>query len=288
MTPPQPPARRFRLAVLQPPLAAGQPDANRALIRAQIESVTGDGAVDIVVLPEIYDGRTAPADGRGDVEFLGSLARDYRTHVIGGSCLVNETDGSFNRCCVVHRDGALVGHYDKRVLFAGEARLRRPGSGPGVFDLDGIRVAVLICADAWHPETARELRDVADIVAIPVKSAVPTQRHVAYGRRTWHALVLTRAMENAYVVAASDWATGVHSASARPPTDACNARYFTCGATSIADPSHRPEIDAIHRTIPDGDRGIIAADIDLDALDAFRCYRGSVGLLPRSSGDGLV
>lgn len=286
MAAPQPTARRFQLAVLQPALAPGQADGNRDLIRAQIESGAGKGAVDIVVLPEIYDGRTTSADGQADVEFLTGLARDFRTHVIGGSCLVNDAGGSVNRCFVIRRDGMVVGHYDKRILFSGESRLRRSGTGPGVFELDGIRVAVLICADAWYPEPARELRDVADVVAIPVKSAVPTQRHVDYGRRTWHALVLTRAMENGYIVAASDWAAGVHSASGQSRSDVSRPRYFTCGAASLADPSHRPDIDRIHRTIADGKSGFLVADIDIEALQAFRAYRRSVGLLPNSPYDG--
>ncbi len=270
-----------RIAALQPDLHLGQVMPNLHLLRSMVDRAVAEAPLDIVILPEIFDGSYDSTDGAGVRRFLETLARACDVHVIGGSCLITQPDGRrFNACHVVRRGGEEIGRYDKRVLFSTEADGREPGPGPGVFDLDGIRVGVLICADLWHPELAREVHDRIDLLAVPAKTTVPTENYQPYARTMWHAMALTRAMENGVAVAVSDWPESRQDTQRLVGGARTRQTYYTSGATCIADPSHRPDVNRIQRTMARGEPGVLRADIDISALEAYREYRRSVGLLP--------
>jgi NAD+ synthase (glutamine-hydrolysing) len=68
-------------------------------------------------------------------------------------------------------EGQVVACYDKRELpnyqVFDERRYFTPGDGVGVFEIDGIRVGLLICEDAWFDEPARLARDAgAQVLAV--------------------------------------------------------------------------------------------------------------------------
>ncbi len=259
----------------------GQLMPNLHLIRQQVDTLIADAPLDIVILPEIFDGQPTPTDGKSARQFLQTLARTCNTHVIGGSCLIVDDDGSQrNVTHVVHRSGDIVGRYDKRILFSVESDTRQPGDSVGLFQLDDFRVGVLICADLWHPELARELYSKIDLLAVPVKSSVPTEKNIEYARSLWHALALTRAMENGFAVAVSDWPESEHVVEIDTGQFRTRQTHFTSGASCIADPSHRPNPDRVQRLLKSGQPGHLRTDINLAKLAAFRDYRTSVGLLP--------
>ncbi len=275
------PPRHVRLACLQPQLAFDAPPENRRIICKMMSTLRDDFEPDIVVLPEVFEGRTDPADEASVRRYLATLAADHSTHVIGGSCsLVDDAGNSFNSCLVFDRRGEQVGRYDKRVLFASEARLRHQGESMGIFELGGIRVGVLICADMWHPELARAMIDRVDVLVVPVCSGVPTMAHAEYAREVWRAMALTRAMENGLVVAVSDWAPSCHESSHVVDGVQIRRTHYTSGATCIIDPSGRPDLERIVRQVVGDASGVVCADVDLSALQTYRSYRRRVGLLP--------
>ncbi len=270
-----------RIAALQLDLQMDQVMPNLHLIRSTVEREVGTAPLDVVVLPEIFSGRHKTTDGSDERRFLCTLARSCDVHVIGGSCQIAEADGRrFNRCFVVHRSGEEVGHYDKRALFSTEAEGRECGQGPGVFDLDGVRVGVLICADIWHPELAREVHDRIDLLAVPASTSVPTEKYQEYARTIWHALALTRAMENGVAVVVADWPEARQDSQRVADGMRSQRTHYTSGATTIVDPSHRPDISRIQRLLAKGKPGVLRGDIDLTAIAKYREYRRSVGLLP--------
>jgi NAD+ synthase (glutamine-hydrolysing) len=68
-------------------------------------------------------------------------------------------------------EGQVVAHYDKRELpnyqVFDERRYFTPGQRVGVFEVDGVRVGLLICEDAWFDEPARLARDAgAQVLAV--------------------------------------------------------------------------------------------------------------------------
>jgi len=268
----------IRVAAVQPDLIGGQPAHNLEVIRRTVQELAGDAPPDLVVLPEMFEGEPEPSDGSRARSFLCELAREFDTHVVGGSCEIVDSDGCRrNASHVVHRRGEVVGRYDKRVLFSSETARVSAGREAGVFELDSIRVGVLICADLWHPELTRELVGRVDVLAIPARTGVPTQEHAAYARRLWHAMALTRAMENGLVVIVADWPEASHQ---HVPTDGAPKAYYTAGATTIVDPSHRPDIERIQRFPYPKSSSAIVSRVDLSALGAYQTYRRGVGLLP--------
>ena len=174
-----------------------------------------------------------------------------------------------------------MGRYDKRVLFSLEAERCSPGESAGVFELDGVRVGVLICGDLWYPELARELVGRVDLLCVPIKTAVPSDKHVEYARLLWRSLSLTRAMENGLVVLVSDWAAGRHDQTVTASGGTTTRKtYYTCGAATICDPGCRPDIDRLQTTIRHGQAGAVRVTVDLAKLAEYREYRMAVGLLP--------
>jgi NAD+ synthase (glutamine-hydrolysing) len=68
-------------------------------------------------------------------------------------------------------EGQVVAHYDKRELpnyqVFDERRYFTPGEGVGVFEVEGVRVGLLICEDAWFEKPARLARDAgAQLLAV--------------------------------------------------------------------------------------------------------------------------
>jgi NAD+ synthase (glutamine-hydrolysing) len=68
-------------------------------------------------------------------------------------------------------EGQVVCAYDKRELpnyqVFDERRYFTPGHGVGVFEVEGVRVGLLICEDAWFDEPARLARDAgAQVLAV--------------------------------------------------------------------------------------------------------------------------
>ena len=68
-------------------------------------------------------------------------------------------------------EGRVVAHYDKRELpnyqVFDERRYFTPGEAAGVFEVEGVRVGLLVCEDAWFEEPARLARDAgAQVLAV--------------------------------------------------------------------------------------------------------------------------
>jgi predicted amidohydrolase len=268
---------------VQPDLRWLQPMPNLHLLRQLVDRHVQSSPVDLVVLPEVFNG--VPCDYDPDAgpmarQFLQTLARACGVAVIGGSIDYRHDDGQRrNTTFVVDAQGHEVGAYHKRVLFASEQSERTAGAGPGVFEVAGARVGVLICADLWDAGQARELVDRADLLCVPAKTSVPADSHLEYARHLWWNLALTRAMETGLPIVVSDWAESRHEASILTDGKKVRTVHYTSGGASIVDPGQRPDLARIQRTLPAGRPGVLTGAIDLDAAAAFREYRRSVGLL---------
>jgi predicted amidohydrolase len=280
--------RTFTVTTLQPALRWLAPMQNMHLIRQEVERVANAATTDLVVLPEAFLGMPAELDGNHEHvpqarQFIGTLARAIGTHLVAGTLEHREPDGKiYNSAFVIDPGGNEIGRYDKRKLFSLETESRTPGTSDTVVDINGVRVSLLICADLWYPELARAYVDRADLLVVPVKSSVPSNRHIEYARHMWMNLALTRSMENALPVIVSDWAEARHTSPITEAAMPVPQTYYTSGGTSVVDPSHRPMVDKIQSTLIQGRPGHLTATIDLDALGKFRDYRRSVGLLPIS------
>ncbi len=194
------------VSAFQMDIALGDKQANMATVRANLErACSGAGRLDIVVLPELWSTGyllekapdLASEGGREEAEFLGSLAKEFGVHFVGGSVLAKEGDSVRNRAQIVERDGRYTGYYDKIHLIGlmDEDKFIRRGNARLLFELDGLRIGVIICYDLRFCELPRILAlEGADMLV--VSAEWPASRGYA-----WEALLQARAAENQlYVV----------------------------------------------------------------------------------------
>ncbi len=169
----------MRLAVAQLRCDAHDDDGRLAALDDVVRRAAADGA-GLVILPEMaacgylldaghLDRHAEPGDGSGPV-LTGwrDLARELGVAIIGGFAERTAT-GIANAAAVIDGAGAVLGTYRKLHLFGREHELFVPGDhGLPVFEIEGVKVGVLVCYDLRFPESARILAlKGADVVAVP-------------------------------------------------------------------------------------------------------------------------
>lgn len=145
--------------------------------------------IDLIVLPEQF---VKPQCGSSKynkynesffVNWLKSVAKNYKVNVIGGSFArfscdyvsdngKNEAEKPTNVCYVINRNGEIVGNYEKIHLFDAfnvkESDEFSSGDRLGIFSLDIGKVGVWICYDTRFPEISRALSlRGADLFCVP-------------------------------------------------------------------------------------------------------------------------
>lgn len=194
-----------QIAVPRTPDPAARDEHLARLDRLLRETLKASPA-ELVVLPELssidysreaFDSLASlaePLDGP-TAEVLSRLARDTATPIFYG---IPRRDGEryYVTQVAVGPDGGYLGHFDKIHMAHFGASVEKDYFARGdhllLVDLPGIRVAPLICYDIRFPELSRTLC---------VHHGVDLLLHCsAYMRDTsyysWHAFVLTRALEN--------------------------------------------------------------------------------------------
>ncbi len=276
---------RINVLALQPNLQGLAPETNVLAIRRLVDATLSAGEVDLIVLPEVFDGSTPSSDADLDEAVAGScwsfvadLAAKAGAIVVGGSVARRSSAGALhNVCLIADRQGKLVGEYAKRMLFATELDSRTPGEAAAIVEVEGVRIGVLICADLWFPELARELSGWIDVLCVPAKTIVAGAEHVSYARTLWWSMAMTRSAENAMPVVVADWCQSEHEMG------------MTAGASSINDPARRPDVARMQLRLEDGRQGVLRAEVDLDAIREIRQYRQAMGLLAGDDpGDAIV
>jgi predicted amidohydrolase len=140
---------------------------------------------DLVVLPELcnsgynfiskeqaWDSSENAIAGRF-TQYLISACHEHGCAIVSG---LNERDGDklYNSAILVTRDG-LLGKYRKLHLYLNEKDFFLPGNlGAPIFELNGIRLGMLICFDWWFAEVWRLLAlKGADIICHPSNLVIP-------------------------------------------------------------------------------------------------------------------
>lgn len=199
----------MKYSIYQMDIIAGQPDANRLKVSQWLEAEMRDNKPDIIVLPEMWTtaytltslDKVADTNGAKTKSFLKELALNYKVNIIGGS-VANRKDGKFyNSSFVYSRSGELVYEYDKvhLVPMLNEHDYLAGGETvPEVFELEGIKMGLIICYDLRFPEIIRSLAlDGAQVLHIVAEWPAARTRH-------WKVLQIARAIENQmYVVSAN-------------------------------------------------------------------------------------
>ena len=176
----------------------------RALCR-RLRAACRERVPDLIVLPELaaqeYGNgafaclRDLDDDGRGPVTgIFAELARELGCHIAVG---VARRDGAHHHISqlLLGPDGELAGVYDKlhcaQFGASAEAAHFSPGRHLLVTEIAGWRLGVMICYDLRFPELARRMAELGvELMLHPVAFT----RDFSFV--SWHAFVITRAMEN--------------------------------------------------------------------------------------------
>ena len=167
-----------RVAACQIEPLLGEVDRNLERIeRAALEAA--HAGVQLAVLPEaavtgyVYASleEALPAARRASAvaaDRLSELAQRHRMTIICGS-LEAEGDEVYNVAYILAADGRRFQYRKTHLPYLGIDRFATPGpDAPKVYELDGLRVGVLICYDLRFPEAARVCGlDGADLIALP-------------------------------------------------------------------------------------------------------------------------
>lgn len=195
----------MKVSLLQLDIAFGQPEANYATAERAIR-LAAAGKPDCLLLPELwttgYDltrlGEMADPEGKEALTFIGGLAKEYGINIVAGSTAWQRAGGTTNTMFAVNREGQPVLEYSKLHLFRlmDEHLYLQPGASKGLFDLDGISSAGVICYDIRFPEWIRaHMTAGAEVLFAAAEWPLPRLAH-------WRALLVSRAIENqCYVVA---------------------------------------------------------------------------------------
>lgn len=197
----------MKYALYQMDIVAGNPEKNRNKVKKWVtETMSNDESPDILVLPEMWTTAftlpelddIADTDGEPTTSFTQQLAKDFKVNIVAGS-IANKKQGKvYNTALVVDREGSVVHTYDKihlvpmldehKYLTGGEEKVR-------TFELEGVKMGVIICYDLRFPELARNLMlEGVDVLHIVAEWPTPRKDH-------WKYLQLARAIENQmYVV----------------------------------------------------------------------------------------
>ena len=162
--------------------------------------------VDLVVLPELssidYSAATfaqltdlAERPNGPSFQAWREVAQDYATTVLFGFPRRDDT-GCFISMAAVNPQGQLLGYYDKIHLAQFGASMEKAyfqrGSHLLLLDIQGFRLAPIICYDIRIPELSRTLVTEHGVDVILHCGAYFRDASFA----TWHAFATTRALEN--------------------------------------------------------------------------------------------
>lgn len=155
----------------------------------------------LVVLPEMCpSGFAVTAEAAELLEGesckrLAAAASKNEVFVLAG--VATRRDGRcYNSALLFGPEGTLCAAYDKQRLFcyADEDRVFSAGTGPVIFEIDGVRATVLICYDLRFPLLFAEVCPYVDLALVIANWPEEREMH-------WQALTRARAIENqVYVV----------------------------------------------------------------------------------------
>lgn len=191
----------MKIAIYQMEVIGGKPAENRLKVQNWLEKIMKEESPDTIVLPEMWTSSfklkqlkaLAETDGEPTKSFLSELAKKYKVNIIGGSIPHNVETNIYNTSFIFNREGEVVYEYSKIHLVPMlHEHLYVTGGKKAVevFELDGIKMGIIICYDLRFPELARSLA-LQGVQALFVVAAWPTPR-----KYHWTALQIARAIEN--------------------------------------------------------------------------------------------
>lgn len=150
-----------KILIYQQELLGKIPENDKETIKA--------AEADIVSLPE-YFFHPEIVTYEESIELMEEYSLYFNCILIGGTTVLNKDNKLFN-CCYIFNKGKNVGYYAKIHLFKREIGIITPGTDYKTYNVDGLNIGLMICADALYSETWEELSNLnPDIIFAPTFS----------------------------------------------------------------------------------------------------------------------
>lgn len=191
----------MKISIYQMEIVPGNPSENLRKVHDWIEKEVENSKPNLIVLPEMWTTSYTLEDihihaddnGKTIIPFLQTLAKTFNINIIGGS-FANKVDGKvYNTAVVINRKGETVYQYNKvhLVPMLNEPKYLAGGQNvPEVFELDGIKMGLIICYDLRFSEIIRPLAlEGAEVLFVVAEWPIARLHH-------WKNIQITRAIEN--------------------------------------------------------------------------------------------
>jgi NAD+ synthase (glutamine-hydrolysing) len=175
----------FKVALSQSNPCLGDLGGNAQKILAHAADAAAQGAK-LLITPELSLTGYPPEDLLFRDAFIGAVERELEklvtdlsqykdlTVLIGHPQRLTSENGQiglYNRVSVA-RNGSIIGSYSKQKLpnheVFDEIRYFEPGHTPCIFEINQVKIGVIICEDAWHSGPAAQAKHAgADLLVIP-------------------------------------------------------------------------------------------------------------------------
>lgn len=191
----------MKISVYQMEIIPGNPEANMKKVLNWVQKEVENAKPDLVVLPEMWTTsytleeihQYADRDGDTVIPFLQVLAKTHNINIVGGSFANNVGGEIYNTAVVINRSGEVVYQYDKvhLVPMLNEPKYLAGGKKvPEVFELDGVKMGLIICYDLRFSEIIRPLAlEGAEVLFVVAEWPISRIHH-------WKNVQVTRAIEN--------------------------------------------------------------------------------------------
>ena len=162
---------------------------------------------DFICFPEYFfvdqnlgnHGQT-PKNQKFQLKRIESLSRELNTVVIGGT-MPELSDGVMYNTSFVFNRGKQLGFYRKKNLFFAEVGKITPGNEYKIFEVNGIKFGVIICADVFHDESFLAMKaGQAEIIFSPTFSPYKDETVEAKYERDKDIYVRGAALADAVIV----------------------------------------------------------------------------------------
>lgn len=195
----------MKIAIYQMEIIPGEPEKNIEKVANWLSTLDD---VEIAVLPEMWNTsytleelvHITSDNGQREIEKLSELAKQYQINIVGGSIAVRVEDKIYNRAIVINKKGELIHQYDKLHLvpMLDEPNYLTQGNNISIFEIDNVKLGVIICYDLRFPEISRKLA-LEGIEVLFVVAEWPIERISQFEK-----LLYARAIENQVYVIASN------------------------------------------------------------------------------------
>lgn len=195
----------MKIAIYQMEIIPGEPEKNIEKVANWLSTLDD---VEIAVLPEMWNTsytleelvHITSDNGQREIEKLSELAKQYQINIVGGSIAVRVEDKIYNRAIVINKKGELIHQYDKLHLvpMLDEPNYLTQGNNISIFEIDNVKMGVIICYDLRFPEISRKLA-LEGIEVLFVVAEWPIERISQFEK-----LLNARAIENQVYVIVSN------------------------------------------------------------------------------------